>query len=120
MQSDRVRLAGTKRTLARFLAGRLAGRVVGGLLPHRIPSRGMRLFYPPWLLPQMKAMLFWGIYESAEIRFVQRYLRADFDAIELGSGIGCVSSAIGRKLAKGKKLVCVECDPKLPKWIGRT
>lgn len=63
--------------------------------------------------PQAKAYLFWGMYESAEIRFVKKYLRRDLDVVELGSSIGVVSSHIGRKIGPTKRLVCVEANPAL-------
>jgi FkbM family methyltransferase len=119
MKIDRVRFLGAKKVASRIIASKLAGRFVGSLFPRWIHSRGMRIFYPPWLPAETKAMLFWGIYESAEIRFVQKYLRDDLHVIELGSGIGYVSSMIGRKIAKGRKLVCVECDPRLSEWIDQ-
>jgi FkbM family methyltransferase len=63
--------------------------------------------------PHVKASLFWGFYESAEIRFVRRYLSAAYDAVELGSSLGVVSCHVRRKLRADRRLVCVEADRNL-------
>jgi len=60
---------------------------------------------------QMVASIFWGFYESAEIRFVEKYLRNDLDVIELGSSIGIVAGHIISKMGNGKKFVTVEANP---------
>jgi hypothetical protein len=54
------------------------------------------------------ASIFWGLYESAEVRFVRRYLDPDLDCLELGSGIGLVSRVIAEALQPGRLLVCLE------------
>lgn len=58
----------------------------------------------------MSAMLFWEIYESAEVRFVERYIDASLDVIELGSSIGGVSCVIASRLAGSRSLSCVEAN----------
>ena len=63
--------------------------------------------------PSIKASLFWGLYESAEIRLVQRYLRPDLDVVELGSSLGVVACHIRRILSPDRRLVCVEADSSL-------
>lgn len=58
--------------------------------------------------PSLAASIFWGVYESAEVRFVRRWLDPDLDCLELGSGIGLVSREIARMLRPGRRLVCLE------------
>jgi ubiquinone/menaquinone biosynthesis C-methylase UbiE len=58
--------------------------------------------------PSMVSSIFFGLFESAEIRFVRRYVASDLDCLELGSGIGLVSRAIAETLQPGRLLVCVE------------
>lgn len=95
--------------------------VVGGSLRllwrGRIPSlrfRGFRLKMPHDVVgPKIVAMFFWGIYESAELRFVRDHLAADRDVVEIGASIGAVSSAIAQRLVPGRRLVCVEANPAL-------
>ena len=58
-------------------------------------------------------MVFWGFYESAEIRFVENYLDSNLDVLELGGSIGILSSHIAAKLHPGKQLVTIEANPAL-------
>jgi FkbM family methyltransferase len=67
----------------------------------------------PAITPQVKAMLFWNVYESAEIRFVQRYLKPDLDVVELGSSLGVMACQIRARLQSDRKLICVEANPPL-------
>jgi len=61
--------------------------------------------------PRTKAQIFWGLYESAEQRFIRRWLRPDLDVIELGSSIGVVSSVISQVIEPGRRMICVEANP---------
>jgi FkbM family methyltransferase len=80
----------------------------------QVPSRGVRIdTSSPSVLPSIKAALFWGIYESAEARFVTRYLRRDLDILELGSSLGVISAQIARRIGPSGKLICVEANPHL-------
>ncbi len=63
---------------------------------------------PRMASPSLVASVFWGLYESAEVRFVQRYLDPNLDCLELGCGIGLVSREIAKILRPGRRLVCVE------------
>ena len=63
------------------------------------------------------ASVFWGFYESAEIRFIEKYLNETTDVIELGSSLGVVSSHIVSRLCVGQKLICVEANPNLVRNI---
>lgn len=65
------------------------------------------------ICPKIKAQIFWKIYESAEIRFIKKYLRTDLDVVELGSSLGVVSSHIAKKLNPSCRLFCVEANPDL-------
>lgn len=60
-----------------------------------------------------RASLFWGMYESAELRLVSKYLRSDLDVVELGSSIGVVSAHIAQRLGSNRRMVCVEASPSL-------
>lgn len=93
--------------------GRLLRTVFGAQLPS-LRFRGLRIdVRTPAVAPQTVAQIFWGIYESAELRFVERHLRSDLDVVELGASLGVVSSAIARRLQPGRRLVCLEANPDL-------
>jgi FkbM family methyltransferase len=73
----------------------------------------------PTVTPRIVAQIFWGVYESAELRFVERHLRRDLDVVELGSSIGAVSSAIAQRQDPERRLLCVEANPDLVPVLRR-
>ena len=109
-----ARFYGIKRLIASIMCHPLVGKVISAVLRDRIPSSGCVINTDSEAVaPSIKAALFWGIYESAEVRFVKEYLRGDLDVVELGSSLGVVSCQILRKLEPGSRLVCVEANPHL-------
>jgi len=97
------------------------GRLIAKVFRDRIPARGLQIATDsPSIAPELKAMLFWGIYESAEARFVDEYLRRDLDVVELGGSIGFISACIRRRLAPSQRLVCVEANAALLPIIEKT
>ncbi|MEW6088391.1 MAG: FkbM family methyltransferase [bacterium] len=104
--------------IARMLTISLIGKILSYFYNDKIPFRGMVFNTSiPEISPATKAELFWKIYESAEIRFIQKYLPESFDVIELGSSIGVVSSLIRKRLYKNACLICVEAHPALSRHI---
>lgn len=59
------------------------------------------------------ASVFWGFYESSEIRFVEKYFKGNLDVIEFGGSCGVVTSHIVSKLNQNKKLISVEANKQL-------
>ena len=102
------RLLLAKQVAAAVLCHPLVGRLLGTLWRHRIPHHGSRIETPASGDPRVNAMLFWGMYESAEIRFVRRYVGRDLDVVELGSSLGGVSCEIARRLDGERRMLCVE------------
>lgn len=89
-------------------------RLFGGY----IPSRGFTVdTNNKHMPPANAASIFWGLYERAEVRFIQKYLRPDLDVVELGSSLGYSSLHIIRAQMKGRKLVCVEANPYMMETI---
>lgn len=94
------------------------GRLLSQVLRDRIPCRGCVIDTSCALVnPEVKALLFWRLYESAEMRFVNQYLRRDLDVIELGSSLGVIACQIRRRINESSKLVCVEAIPELADQI---
>jgi len=91
-------------------------RVSGG----RIPRKGLRFdTRAPGVSDRTRAQIFWGIYESAEVRFVENYFRTGLDVVELGSSLGVVSCHIARRLEPTRRMVCVEANPDLMAVLER-
>lgn len=103
-----------KRFIARAICNPVIGRLISNLFQDLIPSHGSVIHTRNQaILPNVKAALFWGLYESAEVRFVRDYLRKDLDVVELGSSLGVVTSQILLKLEPDRRVVCVEANPHL-------
>lgn len=112
-QPPRVTLF-VKRMLAYFARHPVVGMIVGYLFNDVIPFHGLPIDVRGSGIPAAnKAALAWGIYESAEYRFVRDHLLHDLPVIELGSSIGAISSAIAHRLCSGQFLICVEANPAL-------
>lgn len=112
-----------KRWVAGILCHPLIGRAIIALFGGRVPSlrsRGWRVALDaPGVTPRTAAQIFWGIYENAELRFVERYLRPDLDVVEIGASIGVVTSAIALHQDPARRLVCVEANPQLIDLLRR-
>jgi FkbM family methyltransferase len=107
-----------KDRLAGVLCHPFVGRTIASITRNRIPSGELSIRTEnPTIDPRTKARIFWGIYESAEIRFVSRHLRADLDLLEVGSSLGVVSSHAASRLNADARMVCVEANPTLVSTI---
>ena len=65
------------------------------------------------------ALLFFGKYEKEEIFLCDKYLNMDIDIGELGTSIDVVASII-KKNGYGKRMLCVEANPKLIDSLRKT
>ena len=92
------------------------------LYKNRIPDLRWKKFRfavdPRYVNKSITASIFWGFYEGAEIRLIEKYLDGASDVIELGGSIGVVSSHILKKIKRGKKLITVEANPMLLQVIN--
>ncbi len=106
-----------KLALARVLTSSPVGTAIGLAFRDRIPFRGERIDTSfASVTPEVKAMLFWRLYETGEVQFIHRYLGSSLDVVELGGSIGAVSRHILRTLGTGPdapRLVIVEANPDL-------
>jgi len=106
------RWVGLKRLVARVLQCGPIGDAISWFYGDVIPFHGIPIDVSPSGIPAAnKAALWWGIYESAEYRFIKAFLLPTLPVIELGSSIGAISSAIAGQLDHGQQLICVEANP---------
>lgn len=99
--------------VARALCSRPVGAVVSLLGPD-YKVRGMQISADsPEIDRQMKAALYFGLYESTELRLVERHLRPTPLLVDLGCSLGVVTAQAARRLAPGSKVVCVEANEHL-------
>jgi FkbM family methyltransferase len=100
----------------KILAARaIASDAVGALLRctiarHECGYRGKRISIGTTrCLPHRVVSALWfGLYESAECRMVQRHMLPDRPVVELGAGIGALSAHVAGALSSGQHLTSVE------------
>lgn len=101
----------------KLLCNDITGSLLRGFFRKTLPDirwPGFRFIVPPkYVNNGIAASVFWGFYESSEIRYIEQYLSGELNVIEFGSSIGIVSSHIASKLQEGKKLIAVEANPLL-------
>lgn len=109
-----------KLSVAKTLCHPSLGAIVAWALGNRIPSGHCVIDTGDLAISQStKASIFFGFYEGAEIRFVERYLPASADVVDLGASAGVVSAHIARLLKPGRTLVCVEPNAALINCVER-
>ena len=109
-----------KRLVSTVVCHPIVGRFIGYFYANKIPFRGVivdvSLVNIP---PENKCLLRWGLYESAEVRFVEKYLYSNVNTVDLGASLGAMSSKIASILKPNVSLVCVEGNPQLTACIKR-
>jgi len=106
------RWVGLKRLLANVIQSGSIGDAISWFYGDVIPFHGIPIDVSQSGIPAAnKAALWWGMYESAEHRFIKAFLLPNLPVIELGSSIGAISSAIAGQLDHGQRLICVEANP---------
>jgi FkbM family methyltransferase len=103
-----------KLAVSRIVASDRAGRMIGAFTRRRIRHQGL------WFdtrssdfSPSVRALMFWGGYESAETRMIRGILRGSNVVVELGSSLGITTAHIAEVMAPGGRLICVEANPSL-------
>lgn len=102
-----------KRLVGSIICSKIISEILRRWFSNGIPHRGSLIHTEniPWR--NTSAYLFWGLYESAEIRFIDQYIQPDTDVIELGGNIGGVASHTIKKLNLNQRYFCVEANPLL-------
>jgi hypothetical protein len=114
-----VKFAGLKKLVSTLICHEYVGKFIGVLFNNIIPSHSLYVDTKEGISDSVKANLFWGIYESAEIRFINQYLLNNLDVIELGSSLGLVSCCIAKNMLFDRRLICVEANPEMLSQIRR-
>lgn len=105
--------------LSNLLCAPWLGGIIGRVYGDQIPFYGTLIYTGhEQIKNRIKALLFWKMYESSEVRFVQKYLTDAYDTIELGSSIGAVTIQLAKKI-KGKRLIALEANPNLMDTLQR-
>jgi FkbM family methyltransferase len=103
-----------KLAIAAVLCSAPVAWILDRLFAGTIPAFGLKIWAgTPHVTPRTRAAIFFGLYESAEIRFIKKFLRRDLDVVELGASIGVVSAVIASILDSGRRLISVEANSQL-------
>lgn len=111
--SPSARFIRLKQFVVFMLCNRLADKFLRMIYRGRIPFHRTCIEVPRVNEPSVAAWLYWGFYESAEVRFVQNFVEDSLPVVELGSSLGGVTCQIARRLSGRQKLICVEANPSL-------
>jgi len=103
---------------------RLLYKIVGKYLVIRfgeyVPDSPSPIFIPAeWIELHKRGRVYLGLYEKNESILVRDYLDPNLDTIELGSGVGVVTSNICKVLNSGSRLVGVEGNPSLVSYASK-
>ena len=104
-----------KRNIYGYIGRRLLARH-GDMVPDtpspiEVPSR--------WIEPHKRARISYGLYEKNESKLVNLFLDSSIDTVELGSGVGVVSSHVCRKLLSSSRYIGLEGNPDLAEVAQR-
>lgn len=99
------------------------GKIITVFFGNFIPNLryGFKRFHVPeaYCNGTVKAMLFWGFYESAEMRLIPKFINAELPVIELGASLGIVSCRAIAGLHKETSYTCIEANPYLIPFINK-
>ena len=106
--------------LGNFLTKSYLSKLVAKLITNKIYSfKSSRWYFiNDHISSDSKMAIIFGTYESAELRYVKKYLPLRKNVIELGSSLGFIAGHI-QLYKQPKKLVCVEANPFLIDLINR-
>lgn len=101
----------TSKRLVRYLMRRL-------FRPRMVNIGGVVIEFTPELVsPAIVEQIYTEHYEEAEKHLVAALVEPGDVVLELGSGLGFISSVIGHR--RPRQLVCVEANPRMVPLIGR-
>jgi FkbM family methyltransferase len=108
-----------KRIVSTFLSSAIIGKFIAWIFNNKIPYKGMYfLTEDNSVKPNIKSAIAFGFYESAELRFINKYIKGENNLVELGSSLGVLTCILVKKYAlSNKKIVAVEANPNLHKII---
>ena len=111
-----------KRAVYNLLCNNVTGTLLLKLFP-RIPDlrwKGYKFFVNAQRSSKtVISSIFFGFYESSEIRLIHRFYDGQSNVVELGGSMGVVSSHIASLMKNGKQLVVVEPNPHLGAVIDK-
>ena len=100
--------------ISKIICSNISGFIIGLVYSNKIKFRNLTIdTSSTHINSRTKAYLFWGIYESAEARFILKYVQKGRSVIELGASLGVITSLIGKSIGKDGYLISVEGNSNL-------
>ena len=109
-----------KAFVAKILSNKFTGNIISSIYNGKIPFHGLRIdISSPFVNKKAASALYFNLYESSEIRFVQKYLN-EFQGtiIELGGSVGVVSTFVAKK-NPGASVFSFEADERFVPLIQK-
>jgi FkbM family methyltransferase len=110
-----------RKLLFRILCNSATGKIISLFFNYNIPNirYGFKKYQTPkkYCNDTVRAMIFWGFYESAEMRLIKKYIFKNIPVIELGASLGIVSSHINQYINIETSYTVVEANPYLIDFI---
>lgn len=100
--------------IGHFLSNPVVGTLISAASKNKIRYRGVVIDTSfPEFTSVIKARIAFGIYESAEIHFIRKYLKGYSRVLELGASLGVTAAHILDVVSPCAEVVCVEANPNL-------
>lgn len=104
-----------KAFITSLLRNNTIGNIVSFLYAGKVPNirwPGFRFSFPAkYSTKTIVSAVYWGFYESAELRLIEKYLNPNQQVIELGGSLGIISSHVKRKLSTNIPYTIIEANP---------
>ncbi len=110
-----------KKLFFKILCNAFTGKIISLIYQYKIPNiryNNKRFSTPKtYCSDVVRAMIFFGFYESAELRLIAKYLNKQLPVVELGSSLGIVSSFVNMIIKKETPFIGIEANPYLISYI---
>lgn len=107
-----------KSLFAKILANNYTGYIIGRTVRYINVFNSLKIdISSPFVSNTIKSYLFWGMYESAESRCIQKYMIDDLPVVELGASMGVITALISKR--NPPLHVAVEGNPNMIALIKR-
>ncbi len=98
-----------KKAIAKLLQISFIGKIIRILMNNSIKYKGLIISTRSKEISNSAvSSLFFNMYESCEIRFIQKYLNRNIESIEIGSSIGVTGSMIGS--ISSERIILIEAN----------
>ena len=99
-------------------AKKLIKKKLGYILGVYIPTLNGLIKVPQNTISEIKAKIFLGTYEYAEMKLISKYLPKNNSVIELGGSLGVITRKIQKRISKENIIVTVEANKNMLSYLS--